>query len=285
MAENQSDERPWFQDWAPWLVIVSLLAVPGIWLAARVRPQWAAVRAIRAAGGSVDYEEATPSILRPAWLRRLLPQDFFDTATSVGLPSGRCADAGSAHLKALPRLESLGFVDVSDANLECLGDVPQLQRLHLLGSHITDVGLQHLEGLGNLQDLDLGNTKITDAGLQHLEGLKRLQRLKLDGTGIGDAGLEHLSGLTDLTYLRLDGTKTGDTGLESLKGMRRLEWLNLCNTRVSDASLKHLKRLTELKDIYLHGTQVTEAGVEDLLKALPDASIGWGMIIGAHDKP
>ena len=45
---------------------------------------------------------------------------------------------------------------------------------------MTDAGLEHLKGLTQLQSLCLGNTKVTDAGLEHLKGLTQLQSLHLD---------------------------------------------------------------------------------------------------------
>ena len=48
---------------------------------------------------------------------------------------------------------------------------------------MTDAGLEHLKGLTNLQSLDLTFTKVTDAGLEHLKGLTKLQSLDLGHQG------------------------------------------------------------------------------------------------------
>ena len=48
-----------------------------------------------------------------------------------------------------------------------------------MNTKVTDAGLEHLKGLTDLQTLELLHTKVTDAGLEHLEGLTRLRRAGL----------------------------------------------------------------------------------------------------------
>ena len=54
---------------------------------------------------------------------------------------------------------------------------------------MTDAGLEHLNGLKQLQTLWLDHTQVTHAGLEHLKGLKQLQELLLGSTPVTDAGL------------------------------------------------------------------------------------------------
>ena len=42
-------------------------------------------------------------------------------------------------------------------------------------TQVTDAGLEHLKGLTQLQGLSLSGTQVTDAGLEHLKGLTQLQ--------------------------------------------------------------------------------------------------------------
>jgi hypothetical protein len=64
--------------------------------------------------------------------------------------------------------------------------------LFLTGLPVTDAGLEHLKGLTQLQTLLLDNTAVTDAGLEHLKGLTQLKSLHLGGTKVTDAGVNEL---------------------------------------------------------------------------------------------
>jgi len=89
--------------------------------------------------------------------------------------------------------------------------------VRLGGRQVTDAGLEHLKGLTELQVLNLYVTSITDAGLEHLKGLTNLRSLDLYDTNVTDAGLEHLKGLTNLRYLGLRKTNVTDEGVKKLQ--------------------------------------------------------------------
>jgi hypothetical protein len=138
---------------------------------------------------------------------------------------------------------------------------------------ITDAGLEHLQELSNLQALWLNNSQITDAGLEHLKGLTKLEVLWLDDTRITDAGLGHIKGLTNLKKLRLNNIRITDGGLECLRESTKLKDLDLYNTPITDAGLEHLKVISNLECLYLTKTQVTAEGVMKLQQALPNCKI------------
>jgi hypothetical protein len=101
---------------------------------------------------------------------------------------------------------------VTDANLECLRGLTQLEELYLEGAKVTDAGLKHLKGLTHLQVLDLSGTDVSDAGMERLKGLTQLQVLDLSDTKVTDVGLEHLKELTQLRELDLWRTEVTDAG-------------------------------------------------------------------------
>ena len=72
---------------------------------------------------------------------------------------------------------------------------------------VTDAALEHVQGLSQLQSLKLNGTHVTDAGLAHIKGLTKLQTLSLLRTKVTDAGFVHLAGLTQLESLDLGGTR------------------------------------------------------------------------------
>lgn len=132
--------------------------------------------------------------------------------------------------------------------------------------------------------VNLGYAPVTDACLAHVEGFSSLEGLWLDGTRVTDAGLVHLEGLRNLEALGLDHARVGDAGLAHLSRLTSLQMLVLDYTQVTDAGLVHLKGLTNLGVLRLDGTAVTDAGIDDLQRALPEASIlrhnPWDLTLG-----
>jgi hypothetical protein len=156
----------------------------------------------------------------------------------------------------------------SDAGMERLSGLQDVQVLNLESTRISDAGLVHLRGLLELEELDLGTTDVTDAGLRELQGLKKLRKLNLQNTPAGDATLLGLKGLTNLRDLGLFGTPVGDRGLEVLREFKDLECLNLGATAVSDTGLSniHPQAAVRLRELNLQGTQITDQGMQTIAK-------------------
>ena len=106
----------------------------------------------------------------------------------------------------------------TDAALEKVGQLRQLQGLSLFKSEISDEGLAHLAKLDRLAVLNLDGTRVGDDGLAHVAKLRELQSLSLNGTSVTDAGLAHLQSLPKLMEIRVVGTKVTADGLARLKG-------------------------------------------------------------------
>ena len=165
------------------LVLVVAVALPFSWLAVetkRARERKEAVQAIGEWKGFVNYdyqvdESRMVCLLNakppgPPWLRTGLGEDFFANIVGVGLTNA----------------------PITDAWLERLEGMPQLQWLYLDDTGITDAGLKHLVGLTRLTTLDLSGTEITDTGLEYLEGMTELQQLEVGHTQVTDAGVKKL---------------------------------------------------------------------------------------------
>jgi hypothetical protein len=234
------------------MALVALLAVPMALVSNHARTQSHAISAIRHAGGFVDYNfRRSPEglILKdsgknpaPAWFSRAVPDYYYRSFNIVSLRGPK----------------------VSDATLEQIEGLEQLEELYLDDSLVTDEGLFRLRGLKNLKFLALANTQVTDAGLANLAGLSKLTYLQLSGTQITDAGLVHLAGLAGLRSLLLDGTRVGDAGLVQLSGMDQLIKLSLNGTQVGDAGLEGLRSHGRLISVRLSGTRVSPAGIAGL---------------------
>ena len=104
------------------------------------------------------------------FLRRWLPQSYFDEVSWVKFEDTIVTDAGLAHLKGLTALHMLDLTNtrVSGTGLEHLQGLTSLKVLYLCDTQVTDAGLVYLQGLTSLTLLHIENTQITDAGLATL---------------------------------------------------------------------------------------------------------------------
>ena len=118
----------------------------------RLAPIEKAVLEIERMGGCVtsEYERRRPQ----TWPEML----FFD-------PGGPDDPVGVLIVSAV----DLVGCGATDADLECVKLLANLEKLDLGGSHVTDAGLEHLSGLMNLQLLNVTKTKVTDAGIKKLK--------------------------------------------------------------------------------------------------------------------
>ncbi|NQU21293.1 MAG: hypothetical protein HQ567_08425 [Candidatus Nealsonbacteria bacterium] len=155
---------------------------------------------------------------------------------------------------------------ITDDDLACLAELPNLARLYLADTRTTDAGLKYIRGLSQLRRLSLHGTPLTDAGLAQLAGLSTLEVLDLHHTRVTDAGMVHLGRLGNLTYLNL-GCNPGvtDVGLARLKGLSRLAELDLTQTSISDAGLAYLREMPALASVKLAGTRITSGWLGHLL--------------------
>ena len=58
---------------------------------------------------------------------------------------------------------------MTDAGLENLKALTELETLGLAGTQVTDAGLPYLKGLAKLLSLNLGHTKVTEEGVRKLK--------------------------------------------------------------------------------------------------------------------
>jgi len=220
-------KRRWFQYSLRTLLVVMLLAaIACSWLAVRMqkaRKHREAVAAVSSTGGWISYggkDDSSGALVMssappgPAWLHRLLGEDFFGDVAYAFVSN----DAGMESAASFNQLRFLCCKHVTDAGLECLNALPQLQVLDLQFGQVTDAGLEQLNGLNHLEALCLNGTRgVTDAGLRHVRELTQLQALLLAGTEVTDAGLEQVERLPQLRFVDLRQTGVTDAGVKKLQ--------------------------------------------------------------------
>src|SRR4051812_6021643 len=146
------------------LVAIAVIAVL-LWIPIqRAKTQRRAVTDVERLGGTVDYDfswndQKEPPA--PAWLRRVLGDDFFQTAYAVDLETGHARNNDLEVLHALPQLHFVGLSNCRD---------------------LTDEAISHLASLTHLAALDLRGTQLTDAGMVYLRDKTGMKVLFLHDT-------------------------------------------------------------------------------------------------------
>ena len=181
----------------------------------------------------------------PKWLIDRVGLDYFHHVTSVRFFDWRTSSKRP----------------VSDATLEDVAKLSQLERLEVLQSRVTDDGLVLLRQLPRLRQLSLQETLVTDDGLVQLAGLSHLEELDLGDNNLTDAGIAQLKGLTGLKTLWLDINPIEGGGLTILKGCPRLENLDLNETKATDSGMECFDSLRSLRRLSLKRTAITDAGL------------------------
>jgi len=175
-------------------------------------------------------------------------------------------DAGVENLGSLSNLEllHLGCSNITETGVARIAaSFPKLCDLELNNTKTTDVGVAHLTTLTRLKDLGLRQTRVTDSGIARLAALRPLESLDLGETAVTDQGAAAVVAMSSLRGLGLDGTKVGDEGLAKIAGLKKLEHLDLINCPITDAGLRYLVRMRSLKQMELGG-RVSQEVVDSL---------------------
>ena len=153
------------------LILITVICCGLGWVGVKVqqgRKQKEVVDAFTKAGGIFGYEYQYDANRRwhrdaeppgPPWLRSLLGDDFFRNPNEV--------DLSVAHLTA--------------ADFKHLQEMTKLKWLKLGGTQVTDAVLDNLKGLPQLEDLFVTSTSVTDAGVKKLR--QALPHCKIHGPG------------------------------------------------------------------------------------------------------
>jgi hypothetical protein len=185
--------------------------------------------------------------------RILRPLSALECMTELRLSDTQLAPRALAPVATCSSLTSLRLLrtDVDEAQLEFVGAMHRLERLHVcgVGSRITNRGLATLAALTDLRELDLSQCDVTDAGLVNLVALHELRRLDLSETPVTATGVTHLNVLP------------------------KLEILALKQTNLEDDAVEPLSRMTQLRELHVWGTSITDEGLRELARRLPDCRV------------
>lgn len=172
----------------------------------------------------------------------------------------------------------LALYQASMADIPLVGNMTQLDNLHLSGSQLTDDSFTHLRNLTRLQYLSLRTCpQITGKKMGQLAAMKDLIYLDLSETGLTDEALGSMPVFDRLETLELRGDLqiTGST-MSRLARCQNLKYLGMNTTSVSDTGMKPVGRLSQLRRLDLGQTKVTDKGIQQLsgLKKLQSLVLG-----------
>jgi Leucine-rich repeat (LRR) protein len=174
-----------------------------------------------------------------------------------------CAGIGRC---TLLRSLFLSGCNISDGDVEAIGELRQVEELSLARTRVTNV--RPLASAESLRVLLLTNTMVNSAGIEGLQKLPDLIRLDLSSTPITDVNC--LSTSSSLTYLNLSKTGVAAEGIQELRRLATLEHLVLNETSVRSVSF--LANAQSLKALSLQSTLVDTNGIDGFrrLKTLQD---------------
>jgi Leucine-rich repeat (LRR) protein/predicted Ser/Thr protein kinase len=150
---------------------------------------------------------------------------------------------------------------------------PQMRSLNLSRSPISDASVNSLAGMPQLQYLRLSDVSVGDGLASVLPRLIHLESVNLSDTRIGDKTMAALGRLPRLQHLWIENTPVTDAGVAMLADLPVLESITLNGTRITDNCLESLARIRNLKRAYLYRAGVTPIGAERLRAARPGLSV------------
>jgi len=221
------------------LLVTVLISLPSAWVTStlnRVRQQRKTIAAIRAAGGSCDFEHEydengnyLPDAPLPGnWaLRKICGQDAFTYIRSIEVCDG-VDHATLALIARQPRLRNLE-ISVYDTQVSAaaLAELRQAKTLKVLSVRF-DCDLSRLREIQSLEHLELYGTRISAAGLASLGRLKHLRSLSVDeDENFNDKTMANIAACKNLEALSLLNTGVAGRGLAHLRGHRTLETLRM----------------------------------------------------------
>ncbi len=186
------------------------------------------------------------------------------------------SNLGNAQLRWIAErwnaLQELGLhhAGIDDEGLHMLDQFEGLSVLSLRAlAGLSDAGLETIAGLPQLEQLFLVDNRITGRGLASLVALTRLQVLDIRGcTAIAADDLRPLADLPRLRVLRLGGPRICDDALLVLRDFPALQSLTVEQAPISDQGLTNLTKLALTEFNLAHCDQVTDEGIQVLLEEL-----------------
>ena len=277
-----------------------------------------------------EFRERRKGIVTIAVRDNHLTNEFFGAIADLDEPIDIELDARGKltgeHIEKLTRVKDLRGLKLSgtgsgitDDDLAPLARKSELELLQITGTvSLSDAMMDHLSGLKNLQSLSLHGDGITDEGLDKLPSLPHIKSIHIPGTqGTGavlkkvtsgqlvdfqckhfrDEDFQSLSRFAEtLRTLRISGPMT-DKGFQQIAKLRTLQTFSAEECpNLTDVGFQALGDLSYLRSIELIGTEAGDLTIKAIAgntwlrelrigsKSLTDTGVMWmSELVGVHD--
>jgi hypothetical protein len=172
--------------------------------------------------------------------------------------------------RGLPRNPALG--DPSLARLKALTQCPTLTSLELAYfGQATDAGLEQLAGLKNLESFTFRGSPVKGHGFAKFEGWTNLKRINFHSNTLDDEGLGYVcEKFPNLEFIKLWHSKLlTDASADHLKKLKKLTGIEISCAKATAGLVKHLRELPLEYVALEYGVNAPAADAIDTLKSIP----------------
>ena len=236
--------------------------------------------------GTARGLQGKPALGDPS-LARLQALAQFPGLTSLELAYfGQATDAGLEQLAGLKNLESFTFrgSPVNGHAFAKFNGWTNLKKINFHSNSLDDAGLGHVcEKFPNLEFIKLWHSKlITDASADHLKKLRKLKGIEISCSKATAALIRHLRE-HPMEYVALEygvNSPAADA-IDTVKSIPTLRRLSLAAEKFTDENLTALAGITQIQELSLSGLDLQKSRLQNLqafsfLKSLTLVRYGQG---------
>jgi len=172
--------------------------------------------------------------------------------------------------RGLPGNPALG--DPSLARLKALTECPMLTSLELAYfGQATDAGLEQLAGLKNLESFTFRGSPVKGHGFAKFEGWTKLKRINFHSNNLDDEGLGYVcEKFPNLEFIKLWHSKLiTDASADHLKKLKKLTGIEISCSKATAGLVKHLRQLPMEYVALEYGVNTPASDAIDTVKSIP----------------